>query len=268
MSESKLFLHNHPASSYAQKVRLALREKNIPFDSAVPEGLGSGQPNKTLAEANPRQEVPALVDGDFKVFDSKVILAYLEDKYPDKPLLPKDAKARATAKMIEEVCDTQYESINWGCMEIIGAQRATGELADKILSEAKKEVSAIQSWLTSILGNNDYFNGDSFGYADIAVLPYVNRSVVYEMMPPEDSALSRWRARVIERPAVKQTYEEMLEATKQMSSVFKDLFQPGTGRRREYRDHRLEFMIRAGGIGIVEKGIKEGTIRFSWPHEV
>ena len=114
MSETKLFLHDHPASSYAQKVRLALREKEIPFDKEVPEGLGSGQPIPSLARANPRQEVPALVDGDFKIFDSKVILAYLEDKYPDKPLLPKDPRARAEARLIEEVCDSQYEAINWG----------------------------------------------------------------------------------------------------------------------------------------------------------
>lgn len=151
-------------------------------------------------------------------------------------------------------------------MEVKAAERASGELADKILHNAKSQVSEIQSWLTSYLGDDDYFNGPTFGYADIAVVPYVNRSFVYGMMPPdEDSPLCRWRARVIERPSVKQTFEEMLEATKQMSAVFKDLFQPGNGRRREYRDHRLEFMIRAGGIEVVEKGLKEETIRFSWP---
>lgn len=113
MSEPRLFLHDHPASSYAQKVRLALREKGIPFDREVPEGLGAGQQIPSLAKINPRLEVPALVDGDFKIFDSKVILGYLEDKYPETPLLPKDAKARAQARLIEEVCDSQYEAINW-----------------------------------------------------------------------------------------------------------------------------------------------------------
>jgi RNA polymerase-associated protein len=88
MSQSKLFLHDHPASSYAQKVRMALREKGIPFEKAVPDGLGSGQKLPDLSDANPRVEVPALIDGDFKIFDSKVILQYLEEKYPEHPLLP------------------------------------------------------------------------------------------------------------------------------------------------------------------------------------
>jgi RNA polymerase-associated protein len=50
-----------------------------------------------------------------------------------------------------------------------------------------------------------------------------------------------------------------------MHTFFKDAFKPGTGRRREYRDHRLEWMIRSGGIEVVEKGLKDDTIRFSWP---
>jgi len=252
-------------SSYAQKVRLILREKGIEFDNQTPEGLGSGQPNAKLLDANPRMEVPALVDGDFTIFDSKVILAYIEDKYSEKPLLPKDPKERAKARLIEEVCDTQYEAINWGIMEIRYAYRATGDLADKMLSNAQKEVTEIHAWLASHLGDKPYFNGDTFGYADLVVVPYINRSFTYDMMPPEDHPLTSWRARVMERPSVKLTFDEMQAAVKQIAVAFKDLFLPGTGRRREYRDHRLEFMIRAGGIEVVEKGLEENTIRFSWP---
>lgn len=107
-SNNRLFLHDHPVSSYAQKIRIALREKSIPFDSKTPKGLGSGQHIPELAAANLRLEVPALEDDGFKIFESSVILDYLEDKFPEKPLLPKDPKDRATARMIEEVCDTQY----------------------------------------------------------------------------------------------------------------------------------------------------------------
>jgi len=255
-------------SSYAQKVRLILREKDIDFNKETPKGLGSGQPNATLSEVNPRMEVPALVDGDFTIFDSKVILAYIEEKYPQKPLLPKDPKDRAKARLIEEVCDAQYEAINWGIMEVRYAQRATGDLADKILSNAREEVRKIHSWLSSYLGDKPYFNGDTFGYADLVVVPYINRSFLYDMLPSEDHPLTKWRARVMERPSVKLTFEEMQAAAKQIAVAFKDLFQAGKGMRREYRDHRLEFIIRAGGLEVVEKGLQEETIRFSWPGEM
>lgn len=265
MSEPKLFLHDHPASSYAQKVRIALREKGIPFDKEIPPNLGSGQQISGLAEANPRMEVPALIDGDFKIFDSKVIIQYLEDKYPEKPLLPKDPKARAEARMIEEVCDTQYEAINWGMGEVFWAERATGELAQKLRKQAEEQTLVIQDWLSSKLGDKPYFNGDTFGFADLCVSPYTARSHALGIGLAEGSALDNWRKRILENPSVKQTTEEMEAAIKQMEAVFKSTFGPGSGKRREYRDHRLEWMVKSGGIDVVNEGLKKNTIRFSWP---
>jgi RNA polymerase-associated protein len=244
---------------------MALREKGIPFDMATPENVGSGQKIPGLAEANPRMEVPALVDGDFKIFDSKIILQYLEDKYPEHALMPKDPKARAEARMIEEVCDTGYEAINWGLGEVTWCERATGESAEKLIKQANQHTKILCDWLTEKLGDKQWFNGESFGFADICVAPYVNRSCVYGNGPAEGTPLRNWRERVMERPSVKETTQEMHAATQKMAATMKDAFKAGGGRRREYRDHRLEWMIKAGGFEVVEKGLKEDTIRFSWP---
>ena len=63
--------------------------------------------------------VTTLVNGDFKMFDSKIILQYLKDKYSEHPLMPKDPQAWAEARIIEEVCDTAYKAINWGIGEVL-----------------------------------------------------------------------------------------------------------------------------------------------------
>lgn len=265
MSSPKLFLHDHPASSYAQKVRMVLREKNIPFDMATPGNIGSGSKLPGLSDANPRVEVPALLDGDFKIFDSKVICQYLEDKYPEHPLMPKDPRGRAETKMIEEICDTVFEAINWGQSEINWCERATGELADKLLGQAKAQTKILCDWLAEKLGDKPYFGGETFGYADICCTPYVNRAVVYGNGPEEGTPLREWRERVMQRESVRITTEEMQAAAKQMATGLKAMFGKGSGRRREYRDHRLEWMIKAGGIEVVRKGLEEDTIRFSWP---
>ncbi len=81
-----LKLFEHPLSPYVQKVKLALIEKGIEFETELPNLLSGGGPE--FQAANPRLEVPTLVDGDTKVFDSTVILEYLEDKWPTPPLLP------------------------------------------------------------------------------------------------------------------------------------------------------------------------------------
>src|SRR5439155_1659368 len=71
-----------------------------------------------FAAANPRLEVPALVDGDTRVFDSTIILEYIEDRWPTPPLLPAAPAERARVRMLEELCDTYVEPISWAAMEI------------------------------------------------------------------------------------------------------------------------------------------------------
>src|SRR5713101_5377962 len=110
-----LKLYEHPLSPFAQKVKIALYEKGIPFETAVPNILGGG--DEAFAATSPRLEVPSLVDGETVVFDSTIILEYIEDQWPQPPLLPPTPAERARARMIEELCDTYYEAINWGLAE-------------------------------------------------------------------------------------------------------------------------------------------------------
>ena len=92
-----MLLYEHPLSSYAQKVKIALREKGLDFTAETPANLGSGKAEGQFAAASPRNEVPALIDGDTRIFDSTIILEYLEDKFPSPPLLPRDPAVIASA---------------------------------------------------------------------------------------------------------------------------------------------------------------------------
>ena len=119
-------LYDHPLSPYAQKVKIALREKGLAFEAPLPGGLGAGGASGDFVEASPRAEVPALVDGEVRVFESTIILEYLEDAYPEPPLRPASPAERARVRMLEEVMDTHYEAINWA---IKGTQGAIVTLA-------------------------------------------------------------------------------------------------------------------------------------------
>src|SRR5216683_5391326 len=166
---SVMLLYEHPLSSYAQKVKIALREKGLDFKVETPPALGSGKAEGAFAAASPRNEVPALIDGDVRIFDSTIILEYLEDKFPSPPLLPRDPAERARARMIEELCDTSYEAVNWGLSEIRWFKRAEGELAEKMKATAARQTAELQDWLTERLGNAKWFNGPSFGGAALSV---------------------------------------------------------------------------------------------------
>jgi hypothetical protein len=121
----------------------------------------------------------------------------------------------------------------------------------------------LQAWLTGKLGTNDFFNGDGFGWADLSVAPYVNRSFHYGMGTPDGSPLARWLAGIRERPSVAETFKEFEAASANMGDASARV---ASGQiRREYRDHRLEWMMKSGGVQIVLDGIAKNTIRFTWP---
>ena len=102
-----MLLYEAPGSPYAQKVKIALREKCVPFNLELPQSLGTGRTDEPFGIGNPRAEVPMLVDGQTRIFDSSIIMEYIEERWPDPPLLPRTPEARAAARMTEDVCDTQ-----------------------------------------------------------------------------------------------------------------------------------------------------------------
>ena len=258
-----MLLYEAPGSPYAQKIKIALREKSIAFDVELPESLGTGRTDGPFGIDNPRTQVPLLVDGQTRIFDSTIILEYIEERWPDPPLLPRAPEARAAARMTEDVCDTQYEAVTWGYGEVTAFGRATGALADTLRAAAARQTAVLQDWLSGRLGAAHWFGGAAFGWADAAVAPLLHRSVLNGMGPAAGSPLAGWYQRLLERPSVATTFAEYAAGAARMPATIA-AFRSGA-KVREYRDHRLEWMIKSGGIEVVLAGLRDGSIRFTWP---
>jgi glutathione S-transferase len=254
-------LYDHPLSPYAQKIKIALREKGVDFEAVLPGGLGAGGAQGAFVAANPRAEVPALVDGDLGIFDSTIILEYVEDRWPQPALLPASPADRARVRMIEEVMDTHFEAINWGLSEIRWFRRAEGELAERLLARAAEQTQGLFAWLERQLGDRPWFNGQTFGWGDLVVVAYVNGAVGHGNPPPAGGKLAAWLKACNARPSVAATAQEGAEMPRAMVDVA-SLVEQGLF-KREYRDHRLEWMIRSGGVEVVIKGLERDNIRFS-----
>ena len=255
---------DHPLSPYAQKVKIALREKGVAFETAVPGGIGIGGAEGDFLAANPRAEVPALVHDGFAVFDSTIILEYVEETWPEPALLPATPAERARVRMIEDVVDTHLEAVNWGLGELRWFGRAQGPLGEKLAATADQQVRGYFAWLERALGSNAWFNGAAFGWGDVSVTPYINGSVGHGIAPPEGSRLADWLQRVNERPSLQETNAEALAVAESQSGMagVADLLEQGLF-KREYRDHRLEWMVKSGGLDVVTDGLAKGNIRFS-----
>src|SRR3990167_9406917 len=89
-------------SPYVRKVLVVLDQKNIPYeiDPIIPF-FG----NDRFSTLSPLRRVPVLIDDQVTLADSSVICQYLEDRYPDPTLYPKDIALRASARWLEEFAD-------------------------------------------------------------------------------------------------------------------------------------------------------------------
>ena len=92
-------LYGANASPFVRKVMAVLAIKELPYEH-IPSMPFSG--DKELARVSPLEKVPALVDGDLNIADSKVICRYLESAYSDVPVYPTNLKDRARADWFEE----------------------------------------------------------------------------------------------------------------------------------------------------------------------
>lgn len=257
-----LTLYEHPLSAYAQKVKILLLEKGLEFEARLPAGIGSGtSADATFTSSNPRLEVPLLIDGETTLFDSTVIIEYLEERYPEPALGPFEPAARARMRTLEEVIDTHYEAITWGLAEIHYFKRAEGALADRLVAAATDQLSRLHAWLQDHLGEQLWLSGDEFGRSDLSAVPFVNGATRFDLGPEPGSPLADWQDRANARPSVAEVSAQASAAVGSMDGVAKIVEQ---GRfKRQYRDHRLEWMIRSGGLDIVTTGLDKDNIRFT-----
>jgi len=254
-----VLLYEHPLSPYAQKVKIALAEKGVAFECRLPDFM-SGR-DDAFAAASPRLEVPALVDGETRVFDSTIILEYVEERWPAPPLLPAAPAERARVRMLEELCDTYVEPISWAAMEIRVFRRATGALAEQLLARGAAQAAGVHRYLEGQLADRPWFNGTAFGWGDLSVVPYVQGIANAGDPPAAGTRLAVWLERVRARPSVAAAFAAAAESM-QGFAMIPQLIESGLF-KREYRDHRLEWMIRSGGVDIVLEGMRKGNIRFS-----
>ena len=92
-------------------------------------------------------------------------------------------------------------------------------------------------------------------------MPYLNGARANRIGPDENSPLGKWLGRANERPSVVKSARAAAGHRGLMTQVH-EAIESGLF-KREYRDHRLEWMIRSGGIDVVLEGIEKGNIRFS-----
>ena len=174
---------------YALRTRLTLREKGLAFRHV--EVDLRNKPPEFLAVSR-YGKVPALIDGDVEVYESAIINEYLDEQYPQPPLMPASAAERAHARIWIDFADTRMMPASIGIL--VGKSDA-----DKQAAREAFEGHCIR--LGAELGTRSpWFLGEQYTLVDVAYAPFVSRLPRYAGLALPDTVVAWWR-RISERPA-------------------------------------------------------------------
>jgi glutathione S-transferase len=208
-------LYNLMLSNFASKSRIAIYEKGLDVEMVDPPGgLGSADYKKV----NPLGKVPALDIGGQLIAESEIINEYLEDKYPEKPLLPKDAEGRAQVRSFTRFHDLYLEPPLRALFPKLFGQ----QLDDKFIQEKVAEVNNRLDQLENMLSSGPWAAGAMFTLADAALAPTLffmtNFLPQFGSNGPTEGRpkLKAWWDRVQEQPSVKKVLGEQQAALQAM----------------------------------------------------
>jgi glutathione S-transferase len=159
-------------SPYVRKVLACLALKGLSYEiDPITPFFGDDE----FERLSPLRRIPVLVDGDLSLCDSSVICAYLDEAYPDRPLLPPDPKDRAKARWLEEFADSRMgEVFIWGLFYPLVVHPAVwGEKGDKARAEKTlaEDAPAVLDYLESQVPADGFLFGD-IGLADISIATF------------------------------------------------------------------------------------------------
>lgn len=186
-------------SIYARPVWLALIEKQLSFE-LVAVDLSGRQFKPEFLAVNPFGHVPVLEDGDFRVIESMAILDYLEARYPDVALLPKDATALARVRMVQML--TLNELLPGVFKLLIDNERSDQKLAE--IEYAQLRVRNTLGFLENLLGDGCYFAGEQLTLAEIVAGTIVHKVPDLGVALADYPRLSHWSERLLARPSWQQ----------------------------------------------------------------
>lgn len=206
-----LTLYHFTQSPYGWMARMALAEKGLAYEGQQPFDK---KDNPELSKLNPWNRTPTLVCDGKPVFESMALLEFLEERYPDPPLMPKDLFARARARaamasvyidLIPEAAKIGRSVLDFQAWDLKGGGPPPKKAADavdvKMRDEGTAGVTKVLGNFASLMGEGPYLAGD-FSLADVVLTPFVANLPLrgYEM-PPELAAIAGWYERIRGRAA-------------------------------------------------------------------
>jgi len=192
---SVMTLFSAPSDPWSHRTRLVLAEKGIAID------LVNVDPNdlpEDLIDLNPYHSVPTLVDRDLVLYDSRVIIEYLDERFPHPPLMPIDPVTRAQFR----VALYRVERDWYALATDIQAESKTADHSRKVLSEA---ISAS----AEVFKAKPFFLSDEFSLVDASIAPILWRLQAYGIeLPMQAQPITKYMNAIFARSTFRSCLTE------------------------------------------------------------
>jgi RNA polymerase-associated protein len=190
-------LFSAPNEPQSHRVRIVLAEKANDMDviSVVP-----GRYPEDLLDLNPYRSLPTLVDRDLVLYDARVIIDYLDERFPHPPLMPVDPVLRAQFRLAMYRIERDWYGL---------ADQIERESDRKNQARLKKELRDAMLESADLFKIKPYFLSDEFSVVDATIAPILWRMRRYEIeLPPQAQAMSRYAATILARPTFRASLSD------------------------------------------------------------
>jgi RNA polymerase-associated protein len=184
---------------YSHRVRMVLAEKGVTVDIV---DVDPGKKPEDLAEINPYNSLPTLLDRDLVLYEANVIMEYLDERFPHPPLLPVYPVQRALSRLwisrVEKEWSTKLDLL------------MAGKGRETVLTKARKELRESVIAIAPIFGEKPYFMNEEFSLVDCCVAPILWRLKEVDITLPEKSTrpMHRYMQNMFERDAFRSSLTE------------------------------------------------------------
>ncbi len=193
---SVMTLFSDPVCPYCHQVRMVLAEKGIAVDVV---DVDAGALPDEVMDFNPYGTVPTFVDRDLRLYESRIIMEYLDERFPHPPLLPVDPVSRASARLFMYRIDRDWYSL----------MRRILKGSDDEVAQARKELSESLIVTAPVFSAHTFFMSDEFSLVDCCVAPLLWRLPVLgiELLPQAESVRS-YMSRIFSWDAFRRSLTE------------------------------------------------------------
>jgi RNA polymerase-associated protein len=152
-----------PTSHYSHRVRIVLAEKGVTVDLIESD---AAHPPDELSELNPYNSLPTLVDRDLVLYESKVMMEYLDERFPHPPLLPVYPVARAESRLLIHRIERDWCSL---------VDAILNTRSDNVIKKSTKELKEGITAIAPIFAEKPFFMSDEFTLVDCCIAPILWR---------------------------------------------------------------------------------------------